>query len=79
MFYDQVNPQTGEVRERDVADTWGYVADGFTRSISSTARSTATRRSSPLPLSEPTTGTSTGSRTAPLGSADGYADSIEER
>jgi DNA-binding beta-propeller fold protein YncE len=80
MFYDEVNPQTGEVRGNGrLADTWGYVADGF-YTVYLIDGTEAYRNAALQPLSalrahysrfewEP--------NGAPLGSADGYADSIE--
>ncbi len=29
FFYDAINPQTGEVLEERIADTWGYTLNGF--------------------------------------------------
>lgn len=29
LFYDEVNPKTGEILESRLADTWGYTLDGY--------------------------------------------------
>jgi len=29
LFYNEINPAAGEVRNKGVADTWGYVMDGY--------------------------------------------------
>ena len=29
LFYDEVNPRTGEILETRLADTWGYTLDGY--------------------------------------------------
>ncbi len=29
MFYDAINPQTGEIEQERIADTWGYTLNGY--------------------------------------------------
>lgn len=29
LFYDEINPSTGQILESRLADTWGYILDGF--------------------------------------------------
>lgn len=82
LLFNQVNPQTGEVTEKAISDSWGYVFDGFYTVflIDGTAayREAALKPLGALeqryrqfnwePRSDPA---------MPRGSQDGYADSIE--
>jgi hypothetical protein len=82
MLYNEVNPQTGEITDSRVSDSWGYVFDGFytVHLIDGVA---AYREAALDPLGvldqhyrhfnwEPRSDPS-----MPNGSQDGYADSIE--
>jgi hypothetical protein len=80
MFFNEVNPQTGRVAGKgDIADTWGYVADGF-YTVSLIDGTEAYRDGALKPLSALRAHYSSFAwepNGTPLGSADGYADSIE--
>jgi len=80
LFFNAVNPQTGEVGGRGgPADTWGYVADGF-YTVYLVDGKAAYHDAALKPLGalrEHYSRYAWEPDGSPLGSADGYADSIE--
>ena len=80
MFFNEINPQTGEVRrEGRLADTWGYLGDGF-YTVFLIDGTEAYRDAALKPLAalrDHYTRFDWEPNGTPLGSADGYADSIE--
>jgi hypothetical protein len=83
LFYNEIDPRTGEVVNAGLSDSWGYVLDGF-YTVYLVDDIPAYREAAVLPLTalaakyrdynwEPRSDTAT----FPLGSMDGYADTIE--
>jgi hypothetical protein len=83
LFFNAINPQTGEPTDRRLSDGWGYVLDGFlTVDLVDSVpayREAAIRAMTGLNTHyrthnwEPRSGLAA----SPLGSMDGYADTIE--
>ena len=82
LFYNEINPQTGELTDRRISDSWGYVFDGY-YTVFLVDGTEAYREAALQPLAaldanyrrfnwEPRE-----DPTMPNGSQDGYADSIE--
>lgn len=80
LFYNDINPQTGEILDARVSDSWGYVLNAF-YTVFLVDGTTAYRDAARRPLGalharyrhynwEPT-------EQYPAGSQDGYADAIE--
>lgn len=81
MFYNDVNPRTGEIVSKGISDSWGYVYDAF-YTVYMVDGTSAYREAIVRPLaalSERYRGFGWEGATAakPKGGADGYADAIE--
>jgi hypothetical protein len=83
LFYNGVNPQTGEIVDRGISDSWGYIYDAY-YTVFLVDGTAAYREAIVRPLAalaeryrgyrwEPRSDT----KAFPYGSQDGYADTIE--
>lgn len=81
LFYNGVNPRTGEVVDRGISDSWGYVYDAY-YTVFMVDGTTAYREAIVRPLAALDVryrgyGWEGASAARPRGGADGYADAIE--
>jgi hypothetical protein len=81
MFYNDVNPRTGEIVSKGISDSWGYVYDAF-YTVFMVDGTAAYREAIVRPLAALSEryrgfGWEGASAAKPKGGADGYADTIE--
>jgi hypothetical protein len=81
MFYNDVNPRTGEIVSKGISDSWGYVYDAF-YTVFMVDGTAAYREAIVRPLAALSEryrgfGWEGASAAKPKGGADGYSDTIE--